>query len=64
MSENSVDPDQMLRLIWVYTVCWNLSVPILRGFAIPYCLYGGGFGAVDFCLFALFVFLAGFPSQI
>ena len=27
---NTVDPDQLLRLIWVFTVCSGLSVPILR----------------------------------
>ena len=32
MSENSADPHQMQCLIWVYTVCWSLSVPILWGF--------------------------------
>ena len=31
---NSVDPDQMPHLIWVYTVCKGLSVLILRAITV------------------------------
>ena len=33
---NSVNPDQMLHLIWVYTVCSDLSVPIISFITVFY----------------------------
>ena len=33
---NSVDPDQMQHLIWVYSVCEGLSIPILRVITVQF----------------------------